>query len=121
MDDDFTVENLRIVEADRTAKSREAQGAAASDKLIGCPLWWFHCVYRLSETKGQFAVGIYLSRLRSVHKCDTFDVPNRELEALGITRWVKYRALQRFAAAEIIGISRKTPKSALTVTILATQ
>jgi len=86
--------------------------------LIGCPLWWFRAVYPVVCSKAELAVAIYLCRRRITSgKRKTFNVPNGELKSWGISRKVKYRTLDRLAAAGLIRLDRRG-REALTVTIL---
>jgi hypothetical protein len=86
--------------------------------LIGCPVWWFKAVYPVVCSKAELAIAIYLCRRRITSgKRKTFTVPNGELKSWGISRKVKYRTLDRLAAAGLIKLDRRDGE-ALTVTIL---
>jgi hypothetical protein len=100
-------------------KRRSApEGEVETERLIGAPLWWFNAVFPIVRSKSELAVALYLWRRRVVcggHK--TFDVPNGELKSLGISRYAKYRTLDRLSAAGAIRSNSKG-KEAHTVTIL---
>jgi hypothetical protein len=94
----------------------------AEDRLIGCPVWWVKRVRPVLKTKDQLIVAVYLWRRWVVSgKRETFDVPNGELRALGISRKVKYGTLDLLAAAGLIRVARRSAKAALAITILATK
>jgi hypothetical protein len=93
------------------------QRRAPDEHFIGCPVWWLQRVLPVVESKNQLVVALYLWRRRIVcGNHETFDVPNGELKRWGISRKVKYQALDRLAASGVIRINRKG-KAALTVTI----
>jgi hypothetical protein len=121
-DTDFNIENLRIKDLPPMPEPNPAQyrQRAVKENLIGCPLWWLQCVLPIVKSKQQLVVAIYLWRRRIVcGNCKTFDIPNSELKTLGISRQIKYRTLERLAAAGPIQIDRRSIKAAPTVTILA--
>jgi hypothetical protein len=82
-------------------KRRRAQ------KHIGCPLEWLKRVLPLVKTKEQLAVALWLHRRRAVCRNALFTVPNKGLqEDLGLSRKVKYGALQRLEEAGAIALVR---------------
>jgi hypothetical protein len=87
--------------------------------FIGCPIWWLLRVLAVVKSGQQLVVGIYLWR-RRIQKGnrETFEVPNSELKSWGISRKVKYQALDWLAEAGLIKINRRG-RAAVTVTILA--
>ena len=81
--------------------------------------WLVNAVYSVVHSKAELAVAIYLCRRRVISgKHKTFDVPNGELKSWGISRKVKYRALEWLADAGLIKLDRNG-RGALTVTILS--
>jgi hypothetical protein len=123
-DSDFNIEKLRLPDTlppiqPGTAKPRRQQ-REAEDRLIGCPVWWLQRVRPVVKTRDQLIVAIYLWRRRTV--CGggaTFDVPNGELKALGVSRKIKSRTLDLLAAAGLIEFAHRAAKAAPTITILA--
>jgi hypothetical protein len=97
--------------------TKSASKASPKDRHIGCPLWWF--VAALAATKGarEFAVAIYLWRLRVVSHSKTVEVSNAELHRLGIDRNVKYRAARRLTEAKLVRTKRRG-NSSLEITFL---
>jgi hypothetical protein len=89
------------------------------DRLIGCPVWWLRCVRPVVKSRDQLIVAIYLWRRRIVCGCETFDVPNGDLRAVGVSRKAKHATLGWLAAAGLISVVRRSAKAASAVTILA--
>jgi hypothetical protein len=122
-DSDFNIESLRLP-ADfepppkPVGAAKPRQASKAEDRLIGCPLWWLQCVRPAVKTRDQLIVAIYLWRRRIVCKSATFDVPNGELKALGVSRKIKSRTLDLLAAAGLIEFAQRAAKAAPTITIL---
>jgi hypothetical protein len=100
-----------------TAGAKSGGKAPLKDRHIGCPLWWF--VAALTATRGakEFAVAIYLWRLRVVSRSKTVEVSNAELRKLGIDRRTKYRAAHRLADAKLVRVKRRG-NSSLEITFL---
>jgi hypothetical protein len=124
----FDIEALKIESSDVPAPpeagiqtvrpQRSRKGQSPDEHFVGCPVWWLLRVLPVVESKTQLTVALYLWRRRIVcgnHK--TFGVPNGELKSWGVSRKVKYRTLDRLAAAGMIRVNRKG-KEAHTVTIL---
>ena len=85
---------------------------------IGCSLEWLKRVLPLVKTKEQLAVAIWLQRRRAVCRSELFTVPNQELRVdLGLSRKIKYQALQHLEKAGAIALIRNG-KHALQVRIL---
>jgi hypothetical protein len=123
---DFSVENLRIKGlppldpgmAKQRRQRREPKDQ--EDRLIGCPIWWLQRVRPVVKSKDQLVVAVYLWRRRII--CGggaTFDVPNGELKALGVSRRVKSRTLDLLASAGLIEFAKRAAKAAPTITVLA--
>ena len=88
------------------------------NRYIGCPLEWLKRVLPLMNSKEQLAVAIWLHRRRTVCRNELFTVPNKGLrEDLGLSRWIKYGALQHLEAAGAIALIRDN-KHALQVRLL---
>jgi hypothetical protein len=88
------------------------------ERHIGCPVWFLR---RVVEAVGgeQLAVGLYLYRLRHIHRSKTVKVPNGWLEEqLGISRHVKYRALRALEAAGIVRAHPSKQREAVVITFL---
>ncbi|MCQ4188857.1 hypothetical protein [Methylocystis suflitae] len=76
-------------------------------KFIGCPLAWFNRVFPIMRGKNELAVALHIYRQRVLRNRRTIRVSNAVLAAdLGVSRYTKYRALRRLAAARIITVSR---------------
>jgi hypothetical protein len=72
---------------------------------IGCPLKWLRRISPLVKTKEQLMVALWLHRRRAVCRSDLFTVPNDTLEKeLGLSRYVKYKALRHLEMAKIITV-----------------
>jgi hypothetical protein len=92
--------------------------AAWPDRHIGCSISWLLRVTPAVKGKNELVVAIYLQRRRVVcGNRKTIDIPNGELERLGVTRWVKYRTLENLEKAGIITVDR-SGKECPTVTFL---
>jgi hypothetical protein len=102
----------------RTERDREPKPKPEPEprdtRHIGCPLASFRQAYAVARSKGDLAVWLWLWRLRKLCRNRTIKVTNSGLADLGVTRFAKYRALRRYAAAGLIGIRRKN-KHALEV------
>jgi hypothetical protein len=90
-----------------TLESRAVPKRRRPDQHIGCPLEWLKRVLPLVKTKEQLAVALWLHRRRAVCRNALFTVPNKGLqEDLGLSRKVKYGALQRLEEAGAIALIR---------------
>jgi hypothetical protein len=109
-----------IMNAPAPRRKQKHTREASEDRFIGCPMWWLQRLRPVLKTADQLIVGIYVWRRWVVDgNQKTFPVPNGELQALGISRKTKYRALGLMAATGLIRVIRHSAKAALTVTILA--
>src|SRR5262245_42009327 len=89
-----------------------------SKAFIGCPMSWLKWVLPLCGSAEQLAVAQCLYRLRIVQRSKTIRVSNRELkEALGISRYSKYRLLTKLENAGVILIRKRDGRSVV-VTLL---
>jgi hypothetical protein len=75
--------------------------AAAGFQALGCPaaIVWLEIIYLAWKTKSTTVV-----------------LPNKELEALGVSRWAKGRALSRLEKAKLIRVvqvGKKAPRVTL--------
>jgi hypothetical protein len=103
----------------RLARTKMTLSNNHDGRHIGCPIWWLKRVYPVAKSKGELAVALYLYRLRSVNGRKTVTVPNGWLrKELGIDRYTKYRALDRYAKAKLIRVRRRG-RGALQITFLA--
>jgi hypothetical protein len=90
-----------------TLAGRAVPKRRRADQHIGCPLEWLKRVLPLMKTKEQLAVALWLHRRRAVCRNALFTVPNKALqEDLGLSRKVKYGALQRLEEAGAIALIR---------------
>jgi hypothetical protein len=80
------------------------------------PLWWAEQMTKATETPQAF-VGIWLLHLAWKAGKLTFPIPNGKLEAHGVSRKVKWAALNKFEVAGLIKVDRRRGKSPL-VTLL---
>ena len=71
-------------------------------EMLGCPaaLVWFEILYRVWRTGKT-----------------TIDLPNKMLAEMGVSRWVKYRAIDRLEQAGWIQVSRPIRKT-MQITLL---
>ena len=104
---EYVIRDGRHIEVE-TLESRAApKRRKREDHHIGCPLEWLKRVLPLVNTKEQLAVAIWLHRRRAVCRNELFTVPNEELhEDLGLSRKVKYAALQHLEKAKVIAVIR---------------
>jgi hypothetical protein len=75
--------------------------AAAGFQALGCPaaMVWLEIIYLAWKTKSTTVV-----------------LPNKELEALGVSRWVKVRALSKLEQAKpirVVQVGKKAPRITL--------
>jgi len=90
-----------------TLESRAVPKRRRADQHIGCPLEWLKRVLPPVKTKEQLAIALWLHRRRAVCREELFTVPNKGLqEDLGLSRKVKYGALQRLEEAGAIALIR---------------
>ena len=114
---EYVTRNGRRIEVE-TLESRAVPKRRRTDPHIGCPLEWLKRVLPRVRTKEQLAVALWLHRRRAVCRNELFTVPNKALqEDLGISRRVKYGALQRLEEAGAIAIIREG-KHALKIRLL---
>jgi hypothetical protein len=74
---------------------------------IGCSVEWLKRVLPLVRSKEQLAIAIWLHRRRVICRGDVFTVPNEALwEELGLSRYVKYKALRHLEKTRVIAITR---------------
>jgi hypothetical protein len=79
---------------------------------VGCPLEWLQWVARLTKSKQQLLLALYLYRRCHVCHSRTVDVPTRDLaENWGISRTTKYRVLSRFEQAGVVTVSSRTGRT----------
>jgi hypothetical protein len=89
-----------------------------SREFIGCPMWWLKWVFPLTRSVEQLVVALYLYRLRAVRRTKTIQLSNVALEKdLGLSRFTKYRTLDRLEEAGVLKVGRRDGRS-LTVTLL---
>jgi hypothetical protein len=101
-----TTRDGRRIEVE-TLPSHATPKRRRADQHIGCPLEWLKRVLPLVNTKEQLAVAIWLHRRRVVCHNELFTVPNKGLqEDLGLSRQVKYGALQHLEEAGAIALIR---------------
>src|SRR5262249_45746307 len=101
-----------------TLESRVGRKRRHADQHIGCRLEWLKRVLPRVRTKEQLAVALWLHRRRAVCRNELFTVPNKALQQdLGISRRVKYGALQRLEEAGDLAIIREG-KHALKIRLL---
>jgi hypothetical protein len=115
----LTPEQQAELGAAKRAPVKQRAGPNHNDRLIGCPVWWLQCVRPVVKSRDQLIVAIHLWRRRIVCGCETFDVPNGDLKAIGVSRKAKHAALGWLAAAGLISVVRRSAKAASAVTILA--
>jgi hypothetical protein len=97
-------------------KRRRGKGIATRfnpkrETFVKVPLWWIERAAHVMRAPQAF-VAIWLLHLAWKTKSTTFPLPNGLLEARGVTRNVKYRALVALEAAGMITVDRtdgKTP------------
>jgi len=101
-----------------TLPSRVTPRRQRADRYIGCPVEWLKRVLPLVKTKEQLAVAIWLYRRRVVCRDGVFTIPNESLQKdLGLSRYVKYKALRHLERARVIALIRNG-KHALGVKLL---
>lgn len=87
-------------------------------KHLGAPYSWLKLAYAASRGKGDAYVALHLYHWHIIRKSRTVIVSNAELEEFGITRYEKYRSLERFEQAGLIRVvhgNGKAPKVTLLV------
>jgi len=97
-------------------RRRRGQGTAGKvnpkrETFVKVPLWWIERAAHATRAPQAF-VCVWLLHLAWKTKSTTFPVPNGLLEARGIDRRAKYRALAALEAAGMITVDqrdRKTP------------
>jgi hypothetical protein len=104
--------NIKISEPGPDQKIRRR----CKDTFAMVPLQWAAKMTAATETP-KAMVGVWLLYRAWQKKSPTFDVPNEALAAFGISRKVKYRALEQFEAAGLIKVERRHRKT-LRVTLL---
>ena len=106
MSEEYVERNGRRI-AVETLPSRATPKRRRADPHVGCPLEWLKRVLPLVSTKEQLAVAIWLHRRRAICRNELFTVPNKALEVdLGLSRKVKYGALEHLEAARAIALIR---------------
>jgi hypothetical protein len=104
---EYVTRNGRRIEVE-TLESRAVPKRRRTDPHIGCPVGWLKRVRPLVNTRDQLAIAMWLHRRRAVCGAELFTVPNKALqEDLGLSREVKYAALEHLEEAGAIAIIRK--------------
>ena len=81
-------------------------------QYVGCPLEWLQWVARLTKSKQQLLVALYLYRRCHVCHSRTVDVPTRDLaENWGISRTTKYRVLSHLQQAGVVAVRSRTGRT----------
>ena len=82
-------------------------------RLVGCPLEWFTWAFRLTRSKEQFALALYLYRRACIFRNATVTVPNRELTELGFGgRTSKRRLTVGPKSAGIVRVEQRNGRTA---------
>ena len=103
-------------EAEKAARATPRR--RRSKTFIGCPLWWLRWVLPLTRSEGQLAAALWVYRLRVVQRSKTVSISNQSLEeALGISRFAKYRVLAKLEDAGVLTVERRDGR-AIKVTLL---
>jgi hypothetical protein len=101
-----TTRDGRRIEVE-TLPSRVTSRRRRADRHIGCPVEWLKRVLPLVQSKEQLAIAIWLHRRHVICRSDLFTVPNEVLrEDLGLSRYVKYKALRHLEQARVIAVTR---------------
>jgi hypothetical protein len=101
-----TTSDGRRIEVE-TLPSRGTPRRPRAERHIGCPVEWLKRVLPLVQSKEQLAIAIWLHRRRVICRSDLFTVPNEALwEDLGLSRYVKYKALRNLEKAGVLTITR---------------
>jgi hypothetical protein len=86
-----------------------------SEPFVQVPVRWAGLMTRAAKSPKAF-VGLWLLHLAWKAKSHTVMLPNAKLEAYGVSRLAKYRALRDFEQAGLIRVDwrkRKTPRVTL--------
>jgi hypothetical protein len=86
------------------------------EQFVKVPLWWAEQASAATGTQKAF-VWVWLLHLAWKARSNTVTVPNGKLEAYGVNRKVKQRALLELEAAGLIKVERQGRKSPV-VTLL---
>ena len=93
-------------------KPKRQPKRSLSAQYVGCPLEWLLWVSRLTTSKQQLLVALYLYRRCHLCHSRTVDVPTRDLaENWGIGRTTKYRALSRLEQTGVVEVSSRTGRT----------
>jgi hypothetical protein len=87
-----------------------------ADTFVKVPLWWAEQAARATDTQKAF-VWVWLLHLAWKAHSNTVTFPNKRLEAWGVGRKVKSRALRGLEAAGLIRVVWQKKKSPI-VTLL---
>jgi hypothetical protein len=114
---DDEARHLRNLARNRAkAKAARAGQSRRRDRFVMVPLKWAEQATRATNSQGAF-VWIWLLHLAWKAKSHTVTLANAQLEASGISRKVKMRALRDLERAGLIRVERRSRKSPL-VTLL---
>jgi hypothetical protein len=112
----MTEEDLWIDGPDELARAAAGPTKRKAEPFVQVPLWWIERMTRATGTARAF-VGLWLLYLAWKTKSNKVTLPNGQLEARGVSRKVKSRALRQLEAAGLIKVSRRKYKTP-TVTLL---
>ena len=104
------IRNLARNQAAAKATKNVTQAKRRSDRFVLVSLRWAELMTRATNTPSAF-VGIWLLHLAWKAKTNTVVLPNVQLEAFGISRKVKMRAIRDLERAGLIRVERCVRKA----------
>jgi hypothetical protein len=85
---------------------KRKQQRSLNARYIGCPLEWLQWVGRLTTSKQQLLVALYL--FRRCHVCHSRTTTRDLAENWGISRTTKYRVLRHYEQAGVLAVTSRT-------------
>ena len=93
------------------------RGKVRKDTFVKVPLWWIERATRATRTPQAF-VCVWLLYLSWRARSKAFPLPNGKLDARGVDRRMKRRALSALEAAGLITVKRRHGKTPVVTLVL---
>jgi hypothetical protein len=104
-DDPFDDPHWRKAELAASAPPKPAKG------YVTVPLTWLQQMLPVVRTSDRLAVAMLLYRQCHLQRSKTVVLPNRDLRAMGVSRYTKYRALAELEAAGALIVEDRNGRS----------
>jgi hypothetical protein len=115
-DADELLAQLRVDRAKAVGVGAALKVRKSPQQFVKLPMWWAEAVAAALRSPATMLVAELLYQHWKT-KRTTFPLPNDRLQHLGVSRWVKYRNLQKLERGGLIRVERRPRKSPLVTLI----